>query len=460
MRTGQLEHNCSLDDILAHLSETSFSAIPDDAAERTALITADIAACIVGGWKDRAAGETGDFVIENGGKEESTLWGRGKKVPAAQAAFACAVSARAFEFGVVDCDAPGAEFKPLHSAETLVPVALAVAEKSGSSGRDVLAALALGEDLAARLTAALDFSLPLDCRGTVNAVCSAAVAGKLLKLDEKRLRSAFGLVLHQLNGVRQGIHYSLGQGIAAHAGTSAALLASRGLLGVENMEDELAGLVHALGAAFDPAPLFRELGKSYFSSVTFKPYPCCRAAHGAVECGLKLLRQGLSPESIEHISLFVSPWAAGHIVARPFALRTEPHADAAYSLQYALAGTLLRGRCTPDCFTDEAISDPAVRELSGRISLHAEERPDGIFLSTRAEARTGDGNEYSAFVRIPRGNEHMGDALTLEEKKQKFTTNLSFGLSLDSRKAERIWEMFRKLKELDSLTPLAEAMRP
>ena len=110
--------------------------------------------------------------------------------------------------------------------------------------------------------------------------------------------------------------------------------------------------------------------------------------------------------------------------------------------------------------TDEAISDPAVRELSGRISLHAEERPDGIFLSTRAEARTGDGNEYSAFVRIPRGNEHMGDALTLEEKKQKFTTNLSFGLSLDSRKAERIWEMFRKLKELDSLTPLAEAMRP
>lgn len=286
MRTGQLEHNCSLDDILAHLSETSFSAIPDDAAERTALITADIAACIVGGWKDRAAGETGDFVIENGGKEESTLWGRGKKVPAAQAAFACAVSARAFEFGVVDCDAPGAEFKPLHSAETLVPVALAVAEKSGSSGRDVLAALALGEDLAARLTAALDFSLPLDCRGTVNAVCSAAVAGKLLKLDEKRLRSAFGLVLHQLNGVRQGIHYSLGQGIAAHAGTSAALLASRGLLGVENMEDELAGLVHALGAAFDPAPLFRELGKSYFSSITFKPYPCCRAAHGAVDAVL------------------------------------------------------------------------------------------------------------------------------------------------------------------------------
>ena len=57
MRTGQLEHNCSLDDILAHLSETSFSAIPDDAAERTALITADIAACIVGGWKDRAAGD-------------------------------------------------------------------------------------------------------------------------------------------------------------------------------------------------------------------------------------------------------------------------------------------------------------------------------------------------------------------------------------------------------------------
>ena len=51
MRTGQLEHNCSLDDILAHLSETSFSAIPDDAAERTALITADIAACIVGGWR-------------------------------------------------------------------------------------------------------------------------------------------------------------------------------------------------------------------------------------------------------------------------------------------------------------------------------------------------------------------------------------------------------------------------
>ena len=53
---------------------------------------------------------------------------------------------------------------------------------------------------------------------------------------------------------------------------------------------------------------------------------------------------------------------AGRRVAVVQSYRVEEEAScevvgAIGSLQYALAGTLLRGRCTPDCFTDEAISD-------------------------------------------------------------------------------------------------------
>ena len=455
MSDSQIQKYC--DAMIRHVCAASYDKLPQETIDRTKMTLADILGCIIGGWKDRGATIIADYLTGLGGTPEASLWGRDARIPAPQAAFACASSARSFDYGAVESNAPGTFDKPLHGAETTVPTALAVAESRQSSGKELLAALALGEDLAGRLTSALSFSVPLDCRGSVNTLAATAIAANLLRLDEKQCEAAVGLAMHQLNGVKQGVHFSIGQGFSARQGILSAELARHGLAGVEDLPGELKKICEALRVAFSPEPLFQDLGTRFYSTATFKPYPSCRATHGAIECGLMLLEQGISVDDIQKIRLHVSPWTKKHLVSRPFQIRLYPHSDAVYSIEYALASVLLRRRCTPDCYSDEAILDPRIPELIDVMDITCDGWPmekDDIFLSTFIEVLTRDGRCMKAHVRLPRGHEDMGTPIPLEEKQRKFIDNCMTGAGIDAERALQAWRMVMDMENLPGLEPL------
>lgn len=461
MSDSQIQLRC--DAMIHHICAVSYDHLPQETVIRTKMTLADILGCIIGGWKDRGATLIAEYMTDLGGKAQATLWGRGVRIPAPQAAFACASSARSFDYGAVESNAPGTFDKPLHGAETTVPAALAAAESRQASGKELLAALALGEDLAGRLTAALSFSVPLDCRGSVNTLAATAVAANLLHLNEDQCAAAFGLAMHQLNGVKQGIHFSIGQGFSARQGILSAELAERGLAGVEDLPAELKKICDALRAAFDPEPLFHDLGTRFYSTATFKPYPSCRATHGAIECGLQVLEQGLAVNDIRTIRLHVSPWTKKHLVSRPFQIRHYPHSDAVYSIEYALASVLLRGRCAVDCYTDDAIRDPRIPDIISTMELTCDDWPleeNDIFLSTFLEVFTKDNRCLKAHVRLPRGHEDMGTPVPSEEKQRKFVENCMAGAGIDAERAAQAWRMIMDAEHLPGLAPLAALLHP
>src|SRR5690606_14673044 len=88
----------------------------------------------------------------------------------------------------------------MHPNAAVVPAALALAETLGTvSGRDLIAAIAIGADLTCRLGATIDGHerKGLSVRFLSGAMGATAAAGKLLGLDEDRLIQAFALVMFQ-----------------------------------------------------------------------------------------------------------------------------------------------------------------------------------------------------------------------------------------------------------------------
>lgn len=444
-----------------HFCRSSFDAIPTLSVERAKDIVIDILGCMLSGHADPSSEVIRNLAASWGGTPESSMPGSPRKVPARSAAFANAVAARAFDFGVGGSSALSQKKPPVHISETLVPAALAVGEKNGASGKEVLVALVTGEDFAGRLAASLSFTAPLDCRGTVNTLGTAVTAGKLLGLSSKQFEHALFIAAHQVGGIKQGIQFNLGQGFSAMTGITAAELAQQGIQGVDDPVAEGKTLLNVFSSGFDGHTFLEGLGTVFHTSVSFKRYPCCRATHSSIECTLELLHEGLTADNVESVTIHVSPWTCAHLVGRPFALRANPHADAIFSLQYAVANALLRGDCLLEHYTLPFITSPDVMELTKRIRITSEGWPlhDGDpKLSSFLDVETRDGKHLQAYSRFPRGHELIGTPLTEEEKKEKFMRNMAFSACVSAEKAEALYRTLKHLDELDDLSCITDLL--
>lgn len=444
--------------MMQHLAAVRFEDIPEDIVQRAKLVIADTFGCILSGKHEKAAAVAYDQVMDWGGAEQATVWGFGCRVPLHNAAYVNALCARANDFGPVETCAAG-RFKPLHISETMVPATLAAAEKRHAGGLDILTALICAEDFVGRLSGCMDMPLPLDCRGTLNTMGTAVSYGKLMNFLPQQFEDALWLALHQLNGIRQGTHFQLSQGFSAMHGLMAADLVSRGLRGVDDSETELKRLYEIFVHNFSVEDLMENLGKVFYTTTTFKPWPACRATHAGIECAVKIAsRPDFQPEKIRKVILTVSPWTLKHAVSRPFRIRNYAHADAIYSIQYVVAVALLYGRIELNALTSPATEDDRITQLINKISLSSEGWPayaNDSFLATGLKVVCDDG-EFSTYVSLPRGNSAMGEGLSTEEIRKKFFGNVAYSGGWKSEEVEFAWKFFYELEKQKDLSPLAD----
>lgn len=444
--------------MLEHLAKAEFEDIPQATLDRASLAIADTFGCILAGNKDEAALAAHGQARDWGGKEEATMWGYADKAPVHQAAMVNALCARANDHGPVETNA-GGRFKPMHICETMAPVSLAMAEKLNASGRELLLAHICAEDFVGRLSGSMELPLPLDCRGTLNAMGAAVIYGKMHKFSPDKFADALWLALHQLNGIRQGVHFQLSQGLSAMHGIIAADLANRGLKGVDDPETEIKRLAEIFVRDFSSEDLLENLGKIFYTTTTFKQWPACRATHAGIECAMEIRRQiEIRPENVKEIILTISPWAMKHPVARPFQKRGYSHGDAIYSIQYMVATALLHGEINLNQLLEPAVSDERVQALISKIRLSTDGWPinkDDTFLATALAVKDASG-EYKAYVSLPKGNAAFGNGLSRDELQKKFMANAAFSGILPESGAEAAWAFFNNLQERPNLKSLSE----
>jgi 2-methylcitrate dehydratase PrpD len=443
--------------------DTCFENFDEATLENTKSRIIDVLGCMIGGAN--AAGNSAliELVKEWGGKEEATILIWGGKVPASNAAMVNSIMARSFDFEPVNALVDGINI-PAHISGTTVMTAITLGEMKDINGKELITALLVGDDVASRVLAASGFGLTLgwDCTGTANMVGATAIAGRLLGLNRRQMRNAFGIVLNQLAGSFQSIWdattaFKLPQGLSARNGIFSAQLAKVGWTGPEDLLLSKFGYYHLYTeGCINHEILTKDLGKKYYTDATLKPYPCCRGAHSAIDCALLLVRKhDVKAEDIDEIILYAPKKDLDIFLGQPFKIGDFPHASAAFNYQYIVANALLRRNVKPEHFSKEAIRDPQVHALIRKIRLA--ELPSAPFVSAKLEVKMKDGQEFSESTDAPKGDP-LNNPLSKDEIIAKFRANVEFSQTVTRDNAEKLLELLENLEELDNVNKIVELL--
>lgn len=329
----------------------------------------------VAGMGAAGVAQAREYATRHAQGEGGRLFGGGR-VSLPGAAFANAVAARALDF--CDVIAPG-----YHPSSTDVPVALAVGEYTGASGPDILTALAIGQDLASRINAACSHGIRTYNGFDSNVLAyfsGAAVAAKLLGLNEVQFRDAMGHALNQAAGSFQSnqdkaLAVRFIQGATARGAVDAALLAQAGISGPRRVLDGECGFFALYpGRVLRRQALTDGLGDVFLGAeeTIFKLYPSCGVTLSLTEAAFDLRdRLGEAVDECERIEVVLSP-STMFICGQPFEVGETPEVNAMFSADYVVVNALRNGSSTLAHFAADAIRCLAQDPLFGTVSTREE----------------------------------------------------------------------------------------
>ena len=288
------------------LYEVRYDSLPSKAVDNAKLYLEDLLGVAAAGSVQPQGGIWRSYFAAGDGQQEATAWNSGlERLSCEHAAALNAACAHVMDMD----DVHNASIT--HLGAVTIPAALAVGQKLHRSGREVLAAIAAGYEIGARVGEAINPGSYhyWHTTGVVGALCSAVAAGKLMGLDRKKLLHAIGSAGTQAAGLWQFLEDgAMSKTLHTANGTLCGLRSARlAALGFTAAEDILAGDRGLLGAMTPdnhPEALTRALSWENCALLTnsLKPYACCRHTHAADYCA-QLLRgeHRLEPEHITRI---------------------------------------------------------------------------------------------------------------------------------------------------------------
>jgi len=338
-------------------------------------------------------------LAEFSGGRTATLIGRSERIDALNAAFLNAAAANVHDF----CDTHLATV--IHPTAPVAPALLALAELRVISGRDLLLAFILGNEVQARIGLAISpqhYNKGWHITSTCGVFGAAAGSGKLLGLDEHQLISALGTASTQSAGLCECLGMpakSVSVGNAARNGLWSALLAEKGFGGPDEPLTGRQGFYNALGDIPDVSRITDRLGESYeIMATSYKPYPCGFVIHPVLDCVLDWRRDHPAAE-VTRIVVRGNPLLA-HRTDRP---DISTGRESQVSVQHAVAAALVHGAAGLDQFTDACVGDPRVKALRGKVEVLRDESFSTI--AAAVDITTADGAVHRLSQSAARGSD-------------------------------------------------------
>lgn len=237
--------------LAAFVSNAKFEDLSEAAIEQLKIRVLDTVGVAIGALDAEPIIAIRDLIEDLGGAPISTLIGGGKTSPD-RAAFYNSGLSRYLDF----MDSYLAKGETNHPSDNFGAV-LASAESVNASGRELLTALAVAYQVHSRLS---DVA-PVRAKGfdhtTQGAYAAAAAASKAMRLDQEQTAQAIaiaGTANNALRVTRTG-NLSHWKGLAypqvSKEGTFAALLASRGITGPEEVFEGNKGFKETIAGAFE-----------------------------------------------------------------------------------------------------------------------------------------------------------------------------------------------------------------
>ena len=265
-----------------------------------------------------------------------------------------------------------------HIGVAIVPALAALAEGNpGLTGRDALAALVVGYEVAGRAGIALHATVSdYHTSGAWNALGVTAVAARLRGLSDVRFRHALGIA--EYHGPRSQMMREIanpsmlhdGSGVGAMVGISAAILAEHDFTGAPAITIEADGVA----SHWDDLGTFWQASHQYI-----KPYPICRWAHAAIDATRALIAEhALRASDIRHIQV-----NSFHYAVTLFDGIPDTTSRAQYSLRFAVATFAVHGRIGLEHISGAGLQDASVADMVDRISVVESQRHSARFPAGR-----------------------------------------------------------------------------
>src|SRR5215813_9648349 len=336
------------------VAQTRWEDIPEPVRQHTKLVFLDTLGVILAGaerlevrqLRERLAGTSGTG---------ATVYMRGWPTHDPRtAALLNGIAGRSIEL----CE--GLRLVSGQAAMQILPGVLAVAEQARSSGREMLAALILGYDVAGRLGGGFTPRPLAHQNGQVSLLAAAAAGARLRGLDASGISRAMRIATTMLltpsytNAVAGATTLNVAGGMSGFAAILAPELALAGFEAQEDAIEEALGQL--VGSSFTPEGITDELGTRWeITRNYFRLYACCNPIHPALDCLHAVLSElHPRPDQVERIDIATYRFAS--VMRNP----DPPNYFASkYSLPHAAAAMVVRGNAGFAELDDSALSDPA-----------------------------------------------------------------------------------------------------
>ena len=331
----------------------------------------------------------------------------------------------------------------IHVGSSVVAAALPAAEKFAVSGRKLIEAVLVGNELTCQLglvAPGMFHRHGFHPTGIIGTFGAAYAVSKCMSFDRDRIVNAIGIsgsmAAASMASWEDGTAAkSLHSGMAAASGVTSASLAARGVTGPAVIFDGRFGFFKAHVQETDYKfrfEAFRErLGKVWeVSNIAPKAYPCGHHIQPFVDAALILQRQhGFSAGDITSITCSVSEVAIP-LVCEPAPEKRRPKTSvhARFSVQHSVAEALVAKRLDRRSYTNESLLDPAVNSLADKIGHELDPSlADRARLGGGVSVKLTGGRELRHRIDHMRGMPQ--NPMPMNDLVQKFESNAEGALS-------------------------------
>jgi len=368
-----------------------------------------------------AASSTGAIVrrylaaqgIEGAGT--STVIGADMRLPARFAAFANGVSIHADDYDDTQLAVAKDRVYGLltHPTAPALPPVLALAERDGRSGRDLMLAYQLGVEVECKVAEAIfprHYQQGFHSTATCGAIGAAAAAAKLLDLDRDAVRRALAIAASQAGGLRENfgtMTKPFHAGRAAESGVVAAELAALGFTASPIALEADRGFFRAAGGGYDAAAIDGRLGNPWtFASpgVSIKPHPSGSLTHPGMSVMQDLIRRhGLRAERVRRVAVGTNHNMPNALIHH----RPRNELQAKFSMEFCMAILLIERSAGLEQFTDEVVNRPDVQALIERVDfgVHPDAEAAGFDkMTTIVQVELDDGTSVRGCADFGKGS--------------------------------------------------------
>ena len=392
------------------LTSTNVNDLPPLALERARMVIASTIASAAMGSDIISSQIIRELAKERGGTEEATLWfDGGRKLPVAEAARVNAVMSDA-------AASDDSDLRSIAHIGTIVSTtSIAMAERTGASGREVLGAMVLGYEVAGRIDEALTPGrLKRGFHGSIATIFGGAVAaGTLLKLTQEQMTQAIALAATSIGGMHVAANTSVAReyhaGLSAMLGINAALAARKGFVAEERVLEMPRGFFSAYGGDH-LENVTKDLGKDWdiTTNMAIKLVPGGHPHHATAEAAANAAIAGnVDPADVASIMVSAPKYRT---LTGP--LHPTDLIGVAHSPSYFLAAAVADRGYGWIHASPAKVADPVIRQLIDKVTADPNPQPypdrfphhHGATVTITLK----DGRQFSDHVDFPRGSGPRG----------------------------------------------------